>query len=431
MWQIKIQDPSGHVRSYPLTKKAIAGRDECCEIQMRDPTLPAQAFMIQELPGHDCSPYWIFAQDRAPNVVVGDIECRGAHLPENIPVRMGESVFWVEKTSIVQKLPKQPTGQTHWLTQSDSGAKLLWDSKKCAETSLSIYLHGDTGTGKEIIAELIHSWSPRRSGRFIPLNCSALAASVAESELFGHEKGAFTGAIKQRPGALLSAHGGTLFLDEIGDLNADLQVKLLRFLESGEIRPVGSDRTLHADVRILCATHKSLWELVERGIFRQDLYYRLASVELKIPTLHSRPKDIELLAYRFAKPFQKKISPRAMLRLKAHHWPGNVRELRHCIERACGMIGPFQEVLREDDFGFLLNNNRKGADFMNLPHDLGAGALSLQEMERIMIIKALRLCNGHRKKAAALLGVGRSTLFEMLKRHQIQGPTKSFEEIAR
>jgi transcriptional regulator with PAS, ATPase and Fis domain len=292
-------------------------------------------------------------------------------------------------------------------------------AKKAAATPLSLYLAGETGTGKEVLANLLHAWSERASGPFVPLHCGALALSLAESELFGHVKGAFTGASHQRPGALMQAHNGTLFLDEVGDLPMDIQVKLLRFLENGEIRPVGADRTSRADVRILCATHHPLEKLVQTGKFRQDLYYRLASVTLSIPPLRARPKDIEMLATQFSSDLGRSLSPKSMLRLKAHSWPGNVRELRHAIERASGLAGPFMPVLSEDAFDFLLTSENVS---VSPGLELGAPVLTLLEMERVLILKALKLTNGNRGAAAKVLGIARSTLFEMLKRHRIMGP---------
>ncbi len=294
-------------------------------------------------------------------------------------------------------------------------------TKKAAHTPLSIYLAGETGTGKEVLAHLIHAWSSRSSGPFVPLHCGALPLSLAESELFGHVKGSFTGAVQHRSGALMQAHNGTLFLDEVGDLPLDIQVKLLRFLENGEIRSVGADRSARADVRLICATHHPLVKLVEEGKFRRDLYFRLASISLPIPSLRSRMEDIELLAKKFAADLAKTLSPRALLRLKAHHWPGNVRELRHAIERASGLSDTFSPLLGEDSFQFLLTSE-------NITHtpelELGASVLSLQEMERVLILKALKLSQGNRAQAAKILGIARSTLFEMLKRHKIQGPRK-------
>lgn len=316
-------------------------------------------------------------------------------------------------------LPEQPPQLRHWLTCSEAGRALLWNAKKSAATPLSIYIAGETGTGKEVLAQLLHAWSPRASGPFVPLHCAALPLSLAESELFGHVKGAFTGATHQRPGALMQAHGGTLFLDEIGDLPLDIQVKLLRFLENGEIRPVGADRPSRVDVRLVCATHHPLKKLVEEGKFRRDLYYRLASVTLEIPSLRSRPEDVELLAKKLCKELGKSISTQAILRLQAHSWPGNVRELRHSLENACGMAGPFQEILNEDAFEFLLTPQT-----LNQTPELefGGAMLSLVEMERHMLLKALKLARGNRANAAKILGVARSTLFEMLKRHKIPGP---------
>jgi transcriptional regulator with PAS, ATPase and Fis domain len=332
---------------------------------------------------------------------------------------VGESKLVLERSQDYASLPAQPHGIRPWLTTSDSGRKLLWTAKKAASTPLSLYLAGETGTGKEVIAQLLHDWSDRASGPFIPLHCGALPLSLAESELFGHVKGAFTGAIQQRPGALMQAHGGTLFLDEIGDLPLDIQVKLLRFLENGEIRPVGADQSTRVDVRLICATHHPLRQLVEEGKFRRDLYYRIASVTLEIPSLRSRPKDIEMLSARFAAELGKTISPRAMLRLQAHSWPGNVRELRHAIERASGLAGVFQPILVEESFDFLLTED---AIHESPELEIGCGILTLDEMERHMLLKALKLASGNRRNAAKILGIARSTLFEKLKRHHIHGP---------
>jgi two-component system NtrC family response regulator len=422
-WQIRIHDPSGETRKIAIQGSVTLGRNENSGVLLRDPTIPVEAATLwaapERLATKDGSPFWIRVPDAAPSIRLGDLSVREAHLPAGLPVRVGETIFMLEEEERRDSLPQQPHGLRHWLTRCESGAKVLWTAKKAAATPLSIYLAGATGTGKEVLAHLIHSWSERSSGPFVPLHCGALPLSLAESELFGHVKGAFTGAINQRPGALMQAHNGTLFLDEIGDLPLDIQVKLLRFLENGEIRPVGSDHLSRANVRLLCATHHPLLKLVEEGKFRRDLYYRLASVTIEIPTLASRPGDIEMLAHLFATELSRTISSRAMLRLKAHGWPGNVRELRHAIERASGLAGPFQPVLDEQAFEFLLTSENVSG---NPQLELGAAVLSLEEMERFMLIKALRLSNGNRGRAAKILGVARSTLFEMLKRHRIQGP---------
>jgi two-component system response regulator HydG len=361
----------------------------------------------------------------SPPALLGDLEVREAQLPAFVPVRIGESKVLIEPRAPESALPAQPTSLRHWLTACEKGRQTLWTTKKAANTPLSIYLAGETGTGKEVLAHLIHAWSDRAGGPFVPLHCGALPLSLAESELFGHIKGSFTGASHHRAGALRQAHGGTLFLDEVGDLPLDIQVKLLRFLENGEIRPVGADQPSRADVRILCATHHPLQKLVEEGKFRRDLYYRLASVTIEIPSLRDRPEDIEMLSIRFASELKRVISPRALLRLQAHSWPGNVRELRHAIERASGLAGPFATNLGEEAFEFLLTQENISR---NPGLEFGAPVLSLQEMERVMLLKALQLAKGNRNIAAKILGVARSTLFEMLKRHKIQGPRAETRE---
>lgn len=434
-WQIRIEDPSGETRVMPVQGSAELGRSESCSIPLRDPTAASAAACIwasdPQAGSHSHpqrhSPYWIRVPEGAPPVLVGDLPVRIAQLPRGLPVRIGETRVTLESSGHGATLPSFPSGTRPWLTGAESGRELLWTTKKAASTPLSIYLAGETGTGKEVLAHLLHAWSDRAAGPFVPLHCGALPLALAESELFGHVKGAFTGAVNQRPGALMQAHGGTLFLDEIGDLPLDIQVKLLRFLENGEIRPVGADRPSRADVRLLCATHHPLQELVEQGKFRRDLYYRIASVTIRIPSLRSRPEDVELLAIRFAGDLGRTLSAKALLRLQAHSWPGNVRELRHAIERACGLAGPLSPVLTEDAFSFLLTPDHVS---QSPQLELGAAVLSLDEMERVMLLKALKLARGNRANAAKILGVARSTLFEMLKRHRIQGPKARELEVA-
>ena len=435
-WQIRVQDPSGEERIFPArgsvsigtrggTGDGTGGGDES-GILLRDPTAPRSAMLLWAAAEQDesLSPFWMRVPEGAPSALLGDLSVREAHLPCGVPVRIGETKIVLEPVADELAFPNLPGGVRPWLTRAESGRQLLWTAKKAAATPLSLYIAGETGTGKEVIAQLLHAWSERATGPFVPLHCGALPLSLAESELFGHVKGSFTGATHHRPGALMQAHGGTLFLDEVGDLPLDIQVKLLRFLENGEIRPVGADRPSRADARLLCATHLPLQQLVEEGKFRRDLYYRLASVTLEIPTLRSRLDDIELLASRFAAELGRTISSRAMLRLKAHRWPGNVRELRHAIERASGLAGPFATALTEESFSFLITPD----SVSRTPEvEFGAACLTLKEMERVMLLKALKLAQGNRAQAAKILGIARSTLFEMLKRHRIQGPRRQTE----
>lgn len=418
MWQLRIQDPSGETRTIPLSGAARLGRAENSDILLRDPTASSEAALIWPKDGTD-TPFWVRILADSDSALLGGLPVREAQIPPGLALELGETRLTLERNGQRPSLPAFPSGVRPWLTADEAGKEILWTAKKAAATPLSVYVAGETGTGKEVIAHLLHAWSERASGPFVPLHCGALALSLAESELFGHVKGAFTGALHHRPGALMQAHNGTLFLDEIGDLPLDIQVKLLRFLENGEIRPVGSDRNSHANVRLLCATHHPLKRLVEEGKFRRDLYFRLASITIEIPPLRQRPIDIAMLAREFARALGRSLLPQAVLRLQAHEWPGNVRELRHAIERASGLAGPFTSTLGEDAFQFLLDaENVSVAPGL----ELGAPVLTLQEMERVLLLKALRLSGGNRAQAAKILGVARSTLFEMLKRHKIRGP---------
>ncbi len=416
-------DPSGHKRSFkwdsfPLT---LGNRLEE-KAQFRDPKLSWDAIVLERRESGDLI---LRSLDPLQPIRIGDLRFQAIELPFLVPLQIGDTEMVFHSEECREVSVEFPKGDRPWLTESRSGAELLNVLRKSSLTRLSIYLYGETGTGKEVLAKLIHAWSDRASGAFVPINCGALPLSLAESELFGHVKGSFTGAVRDRPGALLQAQGGTLFLDEVGDLAPEIQVKLLRFLESGEIRPVGSDRVFHADVRVLCATHKPLLKLVKEGKFRQDLYFRLASIPIEIPSLRSRPEDIRMLSHVFANEHGKTLTPEAINKLQVNSWPGNVRELRHAIERASGLIGPFENILHAKDFDFLIEQSlrddegegEQSAASMVLP-----GVCSLKEMEKVLILRSLKLSNGNRAEAAKILGIARSTLFEMMKRHRIIGP---------
>src|SRR2546423_7416952 len=205
--------------------------------------------------------------------------------------------------------------------------------RRAAPSALPVTILGESGTGKEVAARAVHELSDRSGGPFVPLNCGAISRELAESELFGHERGSFTGAITSAPGAFGAADGGTLFLDEIGDLPVPLQVKLLRALEAGEVKPVGAPRPRRIDVRVVCATHHDLRARVREGEFREDLFYRLRGVTVELPPLRARPQDILPLAEHFLPP-DRSLAPDARAALLAHPWPGNVRELRHVVQLA-------------------------------------------------------------------------------------------------
>lgn len=292
-----------------------------------------------------------------------------------------------------------------------------------AQSPYPVLLLGPSGTGKEVLAESIHNHSSRREGPFIRVNCSALTETLVESELFGHVKGSFTGAIADRKGAFESARGGTLFLDEIGDLPYGLQAKLLRALENNEIRAVGSDRTIQTDVRILAATHQNLIEKIHAGSFRTDLYYRLNVVAIQPPALNDRMDDFEDLLYGFAKQMRVRFSHGAIQRLKKHSWPGNIRELKNTVARASAFF-PKRQVEEADVLEIL----DRASVSQNLP-TLTATALApasvpvdlpvIKEMERQMIVKRLIANHGNQRRTAQDLGMPKSTLHDRLKLYNI------------
>jgi len=288
--------------------------------------------------------------------------------------------------------------------------------RQVSPSDATVLILGESGTGKELVARAIHANSPRRGGHLVPLNCAALSESILESELFGHEKGAFTGATQTRKGRFEYAHGGTLFLDEIGDLPAAVQVKLLRVIEYGEVLRVGSNEPIRVDVRLLAATHKDLPTLIREGRFREDLYYRLKVVTIELPPLRDRVEDLPLLVDSFLQEFSRQyrtkipeVVPAALELLYDYSWPGNVRELRNCIE---SMV-----VLDKDGKLDVEDVPRYVKHPAEADSPTGVGGVNLEEQERESIRKALALCEGNREKAAKMLGIGERTLYRKIKRY--------------
>jgi transcriptional regulator with PAS, ATPase and Fis domain len=291
--------------------------------------------------------------------------------------------------------------------------------RSIADTDVAVLIEGETGTGKELIARAIHNNGPRRAKRFVAVNCGALAETLLESELFGHEKGAFTGAIAQRRGVFETADGGTLFLDEVGEIAPSTQIRLLRVLQDGEFHRVGGTAPIRVDVRILSATNRRLEELVKQGKFRQDLFYRLHVFPLQVPPLRERREDIPLLVSHFLERSNRRlnkqvsgVSPRAMAILMAHHWPGNVRELENAIQRM--MVVAKGDVLDVDD----LPGEIHGAD--KAPAEKAAGLKgmareSTEAVERQAIVDALSQTGGNVTRTAKLLGISRATLQKRMK----------------
>ncbi|HXG47004.1 MAG TPA: sigma-54 dependent transcriptional regulator [Methylomirabilota bacterium] len=298
--------------------------------------------------------------------------------------------------------------------------------RQVAPTRATVLITGESGTGKELIAKAIHHLSPRSRQPLVTMHLAGLPLTLLESELFGHERGAFTGAHERRIGRIEQAQGGTLFLDEIGEIDSAVQVKLLRFLGERTFERLGSGKTLTADVRLVAATNKDLVELVQNGTFREDLYYRLRVVEIHLPPLRERQGDIPLLAFAFLKEFAREndkpvreIHPDAIAALQAYSWPGNVRELRTAIEH--GVVLCRGDRLGVRDLPATVRGEEAGLATRR-PRPLTAGGtMTVREAERELIVQALRESRGNRTEAARRLGISRRTLHRKLHTYQLEG----------
>ena len=327
---------------------------------------------------------------------------------------------------------------------------LLDTASQVAPSEATVLVTGESGTGKEMIAGLIHANSLRKEGPFIRFNCAAITETLIESELFGHEKGAFTGADRRKEGKFRQADGGSLFLDEVSEMSVGMQVKLLRVLQERELTRVGGDEVIRIDVRLIAATNKDLFREIEAGRFREDLFYRLNVVALHVPPLRERPEDIPLLAQAFLTRFAEKnrkpiqgFTPQAMDRLLRHPWPGNVRELMNAVER--GVVLSRGEFLNEAELALLLPERRNGAEGAAtadtrsnagpspLPTADGNGSplpggavkppaaegASLEAVERETILRTLEEAQGNKSEAARRLGITRRTLHQKLKKYGV------------
>jgi len=305
--------------------------------------------------------------------------------------------------------------------------RLLDMVEKVAPTRASVLICGESGTGKELVARAIHQASLRAEGPFVAINCAALADTLLESELFGHERGAFTGADRMKPGRFELAAGGTLFLDEVGELSPAVQAKLLRVLQEREFQRVGGTVTLRADVRLIAATNKDLVKEVEAGRFRDDLYYRLNVFAVHLPPLRERGEDVLLLADHFVRTLAARmakadvgLSRDAREALLGHNWPGNIRELQNAVERA--LIVSEGGLLTAAHFGIAPRKERLPRAAEVATYDSSPLALegSLPDVEKQMVSETLKKAKGNKSKAAAILGLTRSQLYTRLKRHGIE-----------
>ncbi|HSJ97602.1 MAG TPA: sigma-54 dependent transcriptional regulator, partial [Myxococcota bacterium] len=433
--------------------KALAeGRFEIAFLDIRMPG-PSGLELLDRLraTGSDVAVVVITAQNTLENAV--EAMKRGALDYLVKPFQMAEVLAAVQKALRTRSLEREVRalrreaggrggGGDRLVGRSAALLEVFKTIGRVAPRDVAVLITGESGTGKELVARAIHQASPRAGGGFVAVNAAAIPRDLLESELFGHEKGSFTGALETRPGRFREASGGTLFLDEIGDMPLDLQAKLLRVLQSGEVTSVGGKRAEKVDVRIVAATHRDLDALVRENRFREDLLYRLRVVPIEIPPLRERPEDIAVLAEHFVARYAAElgtearfVSERTLEHLAAHDWPGNVRELENAIKRA--LVLGSHEVLSPEDFAFLRGApapEAAGGSLEELVRDEVRAQLAADEddlhrklLERVespLLEAVLAHTGGNQLRAAAMLGINRNTLRKKISELGIAVPTR-------
>ncbi len=329
------------------------------------------------------------------------------------------------RASLLERGLTPPAVAGSFVGRSAEFLRLVELVDRVAPSDSTVLVTGETGTGKEMVAKLIHERSPRRGRPFVTVECAALQESLLQSELFGHERGAFTGADRAKPGLFEVAHGGTIFLDEIGEVSQATQVKLLRVLDASTFRHVGGTAEIHVDVRVLAATNRDLRDLVKQGLFREDLFYRLSTISVEVPALRARPGDVRLLAEHLVAVLndrygtRRRLGDRALQALERHDWPGNVRELQHAVEAA--MVVCEGNEIQPRHLPRTVAEGAPATPAVSLAPSpaatAGAVLPTLEQMEREHVERALRAADGHRARAAKLLGISERNLYRKLREY--------------
>lgn len=402
MIQFFLRPLQENAKPIPLQEFMTLGRDNQCQIQISDDKVSDRHARLERKENG----YLVKDLRTAFGTFVNGTQIIEAYLNTGDILRLGEQEFTFLSDSENHESFSLKSKNTVWNEE-------LQNLIHVAQTEFPILILGPSGTGKDVIAHALQMGSQRNKGPFVTVNCSALSETLVESELFGHVKGSFTGAVTDRKGAFESARGGTLFLDEIGDLSYNLQAKLLRALENSEIRPVGSDRTIKTDVRIIAATHQNLHDKIRDGSFRSDLYFRLNVVAVTPPALSLRMEDFEDLVYTFAKKMRVRFSFGAIARMKKHPWPGNIRELKNMVTRASAL---YPHIYIEENHVEKLLDKTLLKPNEELP---GNDIPVIKEIEKQMILKRLSANRGNQRRTALDLGMPKSTLHDRLKYYNI------------
>lgn len=392
---------------FGLQEFTLIGRESNAQIQLDDPLVANRHARIER----KIDGYYLRDLRSKTGTLLNNTQIIEAKLQNYDRLKIGSTEF-------VFSLNKKSEFPEVFTTSKNA----IWDSQlkrlpSIAQSALPVLISGPSGTGKELIANMIHKFSTRAEAPFLSVNCSALTETLAESELFGHRKGSFTGSQEARKGAFASCSGGTLFLDEIGDMPLNIQPKFLRALENNEIKPVGSDHTEKSDVRIVAATNRNLNELVAEGRFREDLFYRLNIIQIRMPTLKERYEDFDTLVQYFARPKRVRFTPEAFARLREHNWPGNIRELKNAVLRASAIYP--SGLITKNEMNDVLDLSQQPKQEKSRSLRPVIAKKQLTEYERDVIIERLCYFDGNQRKAAEDMGMAKSTLHDRIKRYGI------------